>query len=242
MAKSRRLGDGAVPDAKTEADDIPESEILLIRNGEKTVDVVAEEYGVSNTSAIRHRLAAYTRSTKSFITHVPKCTGDECPMNDQCPYTKSGRCSMINQFLKSIYTDWTDPRTGLGRELNQIQFDRIGTHIIPLYQQLARFSMETSALSQTAYQNKQGTWMAYPQFGEIRSVITQLRSEMKDLKIDVLWENKFGTHPMAATVDEIMDKGRPDAYEDLVKRAEAREKDRKKTVGKKSGKTSKKSK
>jgi len=167
-----------------------------------------------------------------FLALVPRCTGDNCPANGICEKYKEleesgGRCKVLHNFLKSLYTDWVHPKEGLGEELTQLQLDRIGTHLMPLYHQLARFSLEIASLDTTTYVNKQGSCMAYPQFGELRSVLVQIRAEMKDLKLDAMWASKFGgvgTLPSRHTnLDAIMQHGRTNAYEDMVERAHNRE-------------------
>jgi len=166
-----------------------------------------------------------------FLAHVSVCAGDDCPMRAMCPYKPEGKCTVIYSFLKSLYSDWVDPRDGVGDILTQIQLDRIGTHLMPLYHQLAKFALEISALGNTSYENKQGTWMTYPQFAELRAVLKEIRSEMKDLKLDQVWEKKFGNRPSPnvddfAYLDDIMQTGRPRAYEEMVERAKIGDKQR----------------
>ena len=156
-----------------------------------------------------------------FLAHVERCTQEDCPLYDGCPYTPQGRCTVLFQFLKSLYTDWVDPKHGLGDVLTQIQLDRIGTHLMPLYHQLARFSLETSVLSKTTYETKTGDVRSYPQFREIRDVIREIRAELKDLQLEKLWQSKFPNDPLPAAIDldDIMQQGRRGAYEKMVERA-----------------------
>uniref|UniRef100_A0A6M3KNN8 Uncharacterized protein n=1 Tax=viral metagenome TaxID=1070528 RepID=A0A6M3KNN8_9ZZZZ len=128
-----------------------------------------------------------------------------------------------------MYQDWVDPKDGLGDILTQFQLDRIGSHVMPLYHHLALFALEIADLPETSYINKQGTHMSYPQFSEMRATMTQIRAEMKDLKLETLWAKKFGDGKMlpltggAMDLDTIMQHGRPGAYEELVNRAHKRE-------------------
>jgi len=170
-----------------------------------------------------------------FLAHVHSCTGDKCMIKELCPYVHSGRCTMLYNFLQSLYVDWTNPKTGLGSDLNQMQLDRIGTHLMPLYYQLARFSLEITALDQSTYINKAGSWAAFPQFKEVREVMKQIRDEMKDLNLAKMWEKKFGKSASpsgALDLDTIMQHGRPNAYNDMVARAKEEEKGRKGLDGK----------
>lgn len=159
-----------------------------------------------------------------FLAHVSECNKEECPIGDQCPFEPRGRCKVIYDYLSSLYRDWVDPRLGIGDLLNQIQLDRIGSHLMPLYHQLARFSLDAANLSRTTYVNKQGTELAYPHFNEIRMVLQQIRAEMKDLKLEALWDRKFsGVARPSLDVDAIMHAGRMGAYEEMVERARRRE-------------------
>ena len=135
---------------------------------------------------------------------------------------------MLYTFLHSLYMDWIDPKDGLGDRLSQMQLDRIGTHLMPLYYQLARFALDIAALDETTYVNKQGSHLPYPQFAELRAVLQQIRAETKDLKLEAMWEQKFSAAKSlpggTVNLDSIMQSGRPGAYEDMVKRARLKEK------------------
>lgn len=167
-----------------------------------------------------------------FLAHVPMCAGDNCPIRDSCGFNKGvqdhpGRCKVVYNFLKSLYMDWVDPTNGLGDVLNQIELDRIGTHLMPLYHQLARFALEISALEHTTFTTKQGNVMAYPQFREVREVLKQIRDEMRDLNLNGLWDKKFkdSKNPFPTVdIEQVMQTGRPGAYEAMVERARHREK------------------
>lgn len=171
-----------------------------------------------------------------FLAHVARCGGERCRIYDMCPYSgetdRSERCALLHRYLKSMYQDWVDPKNGLGDVLTQIQLDRLGSHVMPLYHHLAMFALEIADLPKTTYTNKQGNWMAYPQFGEMRATMQQIRAEVKDLKLDALWEKKFGggvdgrSLPAgggAMNLDDIYQHGRRGAYEELVDRAHKRE-------------------
>ena len=132
---------------------------------------------------------------------------------------------MLYNFLRSLYESWVNPKTGLGDVLNQIQLDRIGTHLMPLYLQLARFSLDISALQETTFTTKQGTVAAYPQFREIREVLREIRQEMKEMQLEEIWSNKFGAKRGVPGVDldDLMKVGRTGAYEAMVERAKMKE-------------------
>lgn len=160
-----------------------------------------------------------------FLAHVPMCSGDKCPLRQSCKFEPGGRCKLLYNFLRSLYESWVHPKNGLGDVLNQIQLDRIGTHLMPLYLQLARFSLDISALQETTFITKQGTVAAYPQFREIREVLREIRQEMKEMQLEEIWSNKFGAKRGVPGVDldDLMKVGRTGAYEAMVERAKMKE-------------------
>ena len=160
-----------------------------------------------------------------FLAHVPMCSGDRCPLRNSCKFMEGGRCKLLYNFLRSLYESWVNPKTGLGDVLNQIQLDRIGTHLMPLYLQLARFSLDISALQETTFTTKQGTVAAYPQFREIREVLREIRSELKEMQLEEIWAKKFSAKRgiPGVDLDDLMKVGRTGAYEAMVERAKMKE-------------------
>lgn len=132
---------------------------------------------------------------------------------------------MLYNFLRSLYESWVNPKTGLGDVLNQIQLDRIGMHLMPLYLQLARFSLDMSALQETTFITKQGTVAAYPQFKESREVMREIRSELKEMQLEEIWAKKFSAKRgiPGVDLDDLMKVGRTGAYEAMVERARMKE-------------------
>lgn len=189
------------------------------------VNLTKEEDGRSRNPdwRIRTQIGSIQGKRLRFLAHVEQCKGEDCPLYEHCQYVPQGRCSIIYQFLRGLYIDWTDPKHGLGDVLSQVQLDRIGTHLMPLYHQLARFSLEASTLNNTTYSTKTGDVRAYPHFKEIRDVLREIRAEMKDLKLDDMWQKKFPSRsaPAAFDLDDIMQQGRLGAYEAMEQRARA---------------------
>lgn len=156
-----------------------------------------------------------------FLGQVGDCLKDKCPIKHVCKFKPKGRCTVVYNFLTSLYLSWVDPVDGLGDILTQIQFDRIGIHLIPLYHQLIRFQLETIPLEEMTYENRAGTKSAYPQYREIREIQHQIRLEHKDLRLHELWEKKFGKEkapPTTKGLDDMRD-GRFGAYEAMVEQA-----------------------
>jgi hypothetical protein len=159
-----------------------------------------------------------------FIAYVRDCAKDNCPLKDICPFKPKGKCTVEYNFLTALYNSWIDPMDGVGDRLTQAQFDRLGTHLMPLYQQLIRFSMETFKLENVTYVDPKGITRPYPQFREIREILKAIDNEMSSIGLEKAWKEKFDNKkPLpvgkgATDIEGMMD-GRPGAYEDMQRRA-----------------------
>ncbi len=159
-----------------------------------------------------------------FLAHVHHCKKDACKIKSICPFEPKGRCTAVYTFLAGLYRDWVDPESGVGDRLSQVQLDRIGVHLMPLYQQLIRFQMETIVLDETVYTDRKGVIHAHPQFGEIRATLEAIRKELKELGLEKIWLEKFNDKPRpiptGRSLDDIMKHGEEGAYEALEKEVE----------------------
>lgn len=129
-----------------------------------------------------------------YIAQAPRCDRESCPIGEECPSSRKHKtkCLVIRDFAMNLFFDLVDPETGLGDVLSQIQINRIGVHLIPLYLQYIRFFIETINLEKTYYEDNQGRKYVWPQFKALREARTAIKAELNDLKIDALWERKFG--------------------------------------------------
>lgn len=162
-----------------------------------------------------------------FLGHVNECYGEDCPAYELCSFRpkKDGRkCAVVDGFIKSIYQGLVDPTEGLGDSLSQMQLDRVGLHLVPLYQQLIRFCLGTYTLKDTTYVEKSGKINVHPLFKEIREVQSCIAKEIKEIGLNEAWEKKFkGNKTMPTSIgfsdqdiDEMLTKGRKGAYEELL--------------------------
>lgn len=125
------------------------------------------------------------------LAFIKKCDPSKCKISSICEQANDGKCAVEETFLLGIYSDWTDEKNGIGDQLNQIQLDRIGSHLMPLYMQLVRFSMEILGLDGTSYENKAGIKSEYPQYKGQRDVLKHINQELKDLGLEKIWAAKF---------------------------------------------------
>lgn len=156
----------------------------------------------------------------TYLEHTQECNEDTCPVVKLCTFKKDGKCMYIQDFLRDIYFGWIDKENGLGDVLNQGKLDRIGAHLMPLYSQLIRFWMDTLTIRSLTYEDKKGVARVYPQFKEFREIRKSIKEEVSDMKLDALWEQKFGDSKPKPGSDRPAppsQDGEPGAYEELEK-------------------------
>lgn len=147
-----------------------------------------------------------------------------CPVYDDCPYQKNGRCKLEMTYMNKIFQNLVnpDPNKGIADQLNDIELQRVGIHLIPLYHQLIKMKKEAFAVRDISHVNKQGSIKIHPVFAEIREIIRCISKEMKDLDINGKWEKKHGAGPITIggsgpSIEELMEKGDPGYYESISK-------------------------
>jgi len=155
-----------------------------------------------------------------------KCT-DQCALYNDCPYAKGGKCTLELTYMNVIFNNLItmDPNRGIADRLTDIELQRVGIHLIPLYHQLIRLKKEAFAVKQITVTNKQGSLMIHPVFKEIREVIKCVSREIKELGINEKWKRKFGgianIEGGSSSIEELMEQGDPNFYDKLSKVDEA---------------------
>jgi len=154
----------------------------------------------------------------SPVTHCD----DRCLIYDDCEYIKKGKCSLERAYMNGIFYNIINPdiTKGIADQLTDIELQRVGIHLIPLYHQLIKMKKEAYAVSDMSYINKQGGISIHPVFKEIRDILKSISAEIKDLKLNEKWERKFGKAggglaSGGASIEELMEKGDPLFYESL---------------------------
>ena len=151
---------------------------------------------------------------------------DRCPLDADCNSKKRfGKCSVEVSYMNTIYSNLVNPNSdkGIADQLNDIELQRVGLHLIPLYHQLIKMKKEAYAVRDISHVNKQGSIKIHPVFAEIREIIRCIAKEIKDLGINEKWERKFGKAggvPNLGTgvgVEELMAKGDPNFYAAISK-------------------------
>lgn len=147
---------------------------------------------------------------------------ERCCIYQSCPYTKKGRCSLEQNYMNNVFGNLVnpDPKKGIADQLNDIELQRVGIHLIPLYHQLIKMKKEAFSVRNISHVNKQGSIKIHPVFAEIREIIRCISKEMKDLNINEKWEKKYGAGPITIggsgpSIEELMEKGDPGYYESI---------------------------
>ena len=151
-----------------------------------------------------------------------KCT-ESCEIYEDCPYGKVGLCTLERNYMNNIFNNLisANPERGIADQLSDIELQRVGIHLIPLYHQLIRMKKEAYAVKQMVHENKQGTLKVHPIFAEIRDVIKCISREMHDLKINEKFERKYGrmgglqNAGGAQSIEELLEQGDPGFYDKL---------------------------
>jgi len=147
---------------------------------------------------------------------------DYCVIYEECPYIKKGRCSLETTYMNTIYRSIIspDPEKGVAELMSDFEVQRVGLHLMPLYQQLVKMKKVAHAVDEMVVSDKKGSVKMHPVFAEIRTVIRDIAKEMKDLKLEEKWKQKFGTLKgvgAGASIEELFDKGAPGAYDEISK-------------------------
>jgi len=151
---------------------------------------------------------------------VTQCSGD-CVLYEECPYQKKGRCSLEQTYMNTIYRNLIHPDSakGISEQFSDFELQRVGLHLMPLYQQLIRFKKIAFAVEQIVISDKKGSVKIHPIFAEIRTVIREIERVMGALKIEEKWKKKFGSAIGITDVslEELFEKGIPGSYEEIAK-------------------------
>jgi len=109
---------------------------------------------------------------------IQECKGSDCPIYEDCPYVKKGRCTIELKYLDAVQTSIFKD---IGTKMTQNLQNKITLFVMPMFQQLIRMKMEAFSVQRVTYVNRQGTVKIHPIYSEIRSVIQSLCRTMEHL-------------------------------------------------------------
>jgi hypothetical protein len=115
------------------------------------------------------------------IDAVRDCVGKRCPVHDQCPYAKSGKCTVERNYLEAVMDSFYDI---VGKALNQELLNAFTLRMLPLFHQLVRFQIFAYSVEDVFYETARGLIKPHPVFKEIRETIKAIESTQKSIGID----------------------------------------------------------
>jgi len=146
---------------------------------------------------------------------------DRCCVYDDCPYEKGGKCRLEVKYMNNIFDNLIscDPERGIGDLCNDVELQRVGLHLIPLYHQLIRMKKEAYSVQRISHVNKQGSIKIHPVFAEIREILRCIGKEIRDLGVNDKWKKKYGgVAPVGGqgqSMEELLERGDPGYYESM---------------------------
>lgn len=106
----------------------------------------------------------------------PICDPDTCPIQEVCPYTQTGKCTVRMKYLGHVY----ETLHGQVTTDDPMALFTIGFHMVPLYNQLVQFKMHEYGANVVCHTNN-GKSYINPIFKEIRETIKAISSAMKEI-------------------------------------------------------------
>lgn len=109
---------------------------------------------------------------------VNRCEAESCPIYDECPYAKKGRCGIQANFLRSLsvmlYRNLYD-------EITEIKLYRFGLSLMPLYKILSKLYIKEHSIRDPVYIDDKGVRRSNPIYKEIRDTLWSIDREWRRL-------------------------------------------------------------
>ncbi|TET77128.1 MAG: hypothetical protein E3J43_06205 [Candidatus Heimdallarchaeota archaeon] len=110
---------------------------------------------------------------------IPDCTDKLCPLDKRCSFTRrDGKCQVIAGIVKGALTSIL---SNYGPKLNNAVRNRIGTHLMPLYSDLARMLVYETSLTSVHFVDQLGNPRINPVYKEKREVARTIETMWKQL-------------------------------------------------------------
>lgn len=108
---------------------------------------------------------------------VQDCNEDSCVVVNKCNYIHKGKCAVHTKYLATL----CDTICSTYKYLDEMQYFKIGMHIIPLYSHLLRLKLVEMSLTTIACENNKGMKFIHPVYKEIRQTLGTIHLMWKDL-------------------------------------------------------------
>ena len=97
-----------------------------------------------------------------LLDAIPQCTGVDCPAFTVCSYKKDGPCKMRRTFLANVINNYLKNC----HKATEWDFYRIGTMLVPLWDQLCRLKIEEFSIDSPMQGKK-----LHPVYAAVRDTI-----------------------------------------------------------------------
>lgn len=111
---------------------------------------------------------------------IQDCKESDCCVAHRCNYLRKGKCGLQTAYIKTL----TNTICGSYKYLDDMQYFKIGMHIIPLYSHLLRLKLLEMSLSDVVYETAKGVKFIHPVYKEIRQTLITIHMMWKDLDIN----------------------------------------------------------
>jgi hypothetical protein len=137
---------------------------------------------------------------------TPHCTGTNCKAFRMCTYKKDGPCRMRRKFLLNVINNYLRNCS----RATEWDFQRIGTMLVPLWDQLCMLKIEELSIVSPMRGEK-----IHPVYGAIRETIRTITKLEPEFKLKALRRgNEGGALPEEAKDTSVF--GNPDFYDTLT--------------------------
>lgn len=109
---------------------------------------------------------------------VNQCEQDACPIHDECPYAKKGRCGVQANFLRSLSVMLY---RNMYEEITELKLYRFGMSLMPLYKILSKLYIAEHAIRRPIYRDDKGVRRSNPIYKEIRDTLWAIDREWRRL-------------------------------------------------------------
>ena len=134
---------------------------------------------------------------------VDDCLQAQCPIVAMCDYEKKGKCTVQNQYVRSvtrmIFANYAS-------KLDEPTFYEIGMHIVPLYKQLCKLLIYEMSVENVVRTTNQGGRQVNPIYKEIRATIQLLHKMWRELGLGSMAPAPGKPNPKEPTDDDYYDR------------------------------------
>lgn len=145
---------------------------------------------------------------------IQDCSMEKCVVYNKCNNAlHKGKCAVHVNYIRTLY----DIIISTYKYLNEMQYFKIGIHIVPLYSHLFRLKLLEMSITDVVYVNNKGVKFIHPVYKEIRQTLSTIHLMWKDLEVNIGIPSIPNPGESLPMEDSIIN-GDPNYYDSLTKR------------------------